>query len=166
MLVCGDRKWLDRRFPDGTLDTGLSWWVHDQTLDVLLTIAKAHKVDTVIEGCAPGADRCGEDFAEKYPRLITSLEHYPAQWDKYRPEPGSNRKNPAGPIRNRQMLEEGQPHFVVAFHDNLHESKGTRHMVGLADDAGIPVFGYSTGILVERSIDKRRREEEVVSALD
>jgi hypothetical protein len=154
MLVCGDRNWLKRSFPDGTFDEGQSWWIHDQTLDVLLTIAKAHRVDTVVEGCAPGADRCGEDFAYKYPLLITNLRHFPADWDNpaFRRADG---KSFAGPVRNRQMLEEGKPDFVVAFHDNLMESKGTRHMVGLADKAGLEVYGYSTSILVERAIQKR-----------
>jgi hypothetical protein len=152
MLVCGDRNWLDRRFPDGTENEDLKWWVHDQTLDVLLDLAKAYRVDTVIEGCARGADRCAEDFSAKFPILITNHLHFPAEWDKYR-KPGG--KNPAGPIRNMQMLEEGKPDFVVAFHDNLLESKGTRHMVRIADDAGIDVYGYSTGTLVERSVGKR-----------
>ena len=151
MLVCGDRNWIDRRFPDGTRDDMLSFWVHDQTLDVLLTIAKAHNVDTVIEGCARGADRCGEDFAEKYPGLIKNLLHFPANWNEY----GKS----AGPRRNIQMLDEGKPDFVVAFHDNLMESKGTRHMVGIADNAGVPVYGYSTDIIYERAKDKRRRAE-------
>lgn len=143
MLVCGDRNWTDRRFPDGKRDDMLSIWVHDQTLDVLLTHAKLHEVDTVIEGCARGADRCGEDFAEKYPLLIKNLLHYPAQWDKH--------GKAAGPIRNIQMLDEGKPNFVVAFHDDLAASKGTRHMVSIADHAGIPVYGYSTSMLLDRS---------------
>ena len=147
MLVCGDRNWLDRRFPDGKPDDMLAYWIHDQTLDVLLTLAKTHGVDTVIEGCARGADRCGEDFAEKYPLLIPNLLHFPAQWERL----GKR----AGPLRNIQMLDEGKPDFVVAFHDNLMESKGTRHMVTIADAAGVDVFGYSTGILFERAKAKR-----------
>lgn len=142
MLVCGDRNWLDRRLPDGTRDDFLSWWVHDQTLDVLLEHAKALGVDTVIEGCARGADRCGEYFAEKYPLLIKNLLHFPAKWEEY----GGS----AGPRRNIQMLDEGKPDFVVAFHDNFAGSKGTRHMVTIADGAGIPVYGYSTEALKAR----------------
>jgi hypothetical protein len=148
MLVSGDREWLNRRLPDGTFDNNLSWWVFDQTIDVLLTLAKAHNVDTVIEGCARGADYSAEKFAEKFPLLIPNLLHFPARWD--------TEGRSAGPLRNIRMLDEGKPDFVVAFHDNLEQSKGTRHMVSIADDKGIPVFGYSTDMLRYRLEDKRR----------
>lgn len=34
----------------------------------------------------------------------------------------------------------GQPDLVLAFHDNLSESKGTRDMVQRAKRAGVPVY--------------------------
>jgi hypothetical protein len=45
----------------------------------------------------------------------------------------------AGPIRNQQMLDEGKPDFVIAFHDNLYASRGTQDMVTRAMKAGVPV---------------------------
>jgi hypothetical protein len=42
----------------------------------------------------------------------------------------------AGPIRNEQMLSEGQPHLVVAFPGG----RGTAHMVGIARAAGVEVI--------------------------
>ena len=43
----------------------------------------------------------------------------------------------AGAIRNGQMLTEGKPDLVVAFHGNISISKGTKNMVEQATKAGI-----------------------------
>jgi len=57
---------------------------------------------------------------------------YPAQWDKY--------GRAAGYIRNRQMLVEGKPDSVFAFHERISTSKGTKHMMEIAAAAGVPVI--------------------------
>ncbi|KKN01348.1 hypothetical protein LCGC14_1128740 [marine sediment metagenome] len=49
----------------------------------------------------------------------------------------------AGPIRNKQMLDEGQPHLVLAFHDNIEESTGTKDMVKQAAKRGIETLVIS-----------------------
>lgn len=82
----------------------------------------------VIEGECEGADLLSRREAEL--RGIPVLP-FPAQWDKY--------GRAAGPVRNRQMLEEGKPDLVVAFHSNLENSKGTADMVKQARKAGVPV---------------------------
>ena len=46
---------------------------------------------------------------------------FPAQWSKY--------GRAAGPLRNTQMLSEGNPDIVLAFHDNIKRSRGTRNMI-------------------------------------
>lgn len=112
VLICGDRNWDDVSL----IDTQISR---------LLCQGKIHKI---ISGCARGADTLGETVAYKYG---IPVERYPADWEKY--------GKAAGPIRNRQMLDEGEPSLVLAFHDNLEASKGTRDMVGIASRAGIPV---------------------------
>lgn len=38
------------------------------------------------------------------------------------------------------MLEEGEPDLVIAFSDNLSESRGTAMMCKLAKEAGVPVY--------------------------
>jgi hypothetical protein len=53
-----------------------------------------------------------------------------AQWGRY--------GRAAGPRRNAQMLSEGRPDRVVAFHDHLSASVGTAHMLELARRAGLP----------------------------
>ncbi len=83
-------------------------------------------ITTVIEGEAKGADKLSRIYAEH--RGIP-VEAYPADWGKY--------GNSAGPIRNRQMLEEGYPDQVVAF--RVNNSKGTTDMINQATKAGIEV---------------------------
>lgn len=59
---------------------------------------------------------------------------FPALWDKH--------GRAAGPIRNTQMLDEGRPDLVLAFHRDLSESKGTRNMVEQSVKANLPVIHY------------------------
>ena len=86
-------------------------------------------VSQVIAGGCRGADTlavraaraCGYPFRE-----------FPADWQKF--------GKAAGPIRNQQMLDEGKPDLVVAFHENPDESKGTKDMIHRAIEQGIPVW--------------------------
>lgn len=86
----------------------------------------------VIEGEARGADTMARNWALKagVPFLA-----FPAQWKKYHLG--------AGPIRNRQMLEEGKPEIVVAFHDHIHQSKGTWNMIKQAQALKLPIILYT-----------------------
>ncbi len=81
----------------------------------------------IIEGEAEGADLLARDVAEE---LGFPVEPYPAEWKRY--------GRAAGPIRNRQMLDEGQPDLVLAFHANIAASTGTADMLGQAKKRGIP----------------------------
>jgi hypothetical protein len=85
------------------------------------------KPTVVIEGEARGADRIAREVADS---LGIPVERYPANWSQYH--------RAAGPIRNKQMLVEGKPDLVLAFHDDLNSSKGTKNMVTLAQKAGVP----------------------------
>lgn len=100
---------------------------------------------TLIEGCAKGADsianwwgRCApthshnENLDQHFD--VTEFVHlpFPADWNRY--------GRAAGPIRNRQMLTEGKPDLVVAFHDDIESSKGTKDMVTIAEKAGVYVY--------------------------
>lgn len=88
----------------------------------------------LIEGEANGADIISRIEAEI---LGIPVLKFPADWNKY----GKS----AGPIRNTQMLKEGKPDMVIAFHDNIESSKGTKHMVTIANRANIPtkILGHS-----------------------
>ena len=109
VLVCGDREWNDP-----------------------LTIAKRLRryegsPTTIVHGDARGADRTAQHVARS---LRLPVEAFPADWKKY--------GKAAGPIRNREMLDT-KPDIVLAFHDNLDASLGTRDCVEEARRRGIPV---------------------------
>ena len=79
---------------------------------------------TIIHGHAAGADDLADSWAKaNHVRVMP----FSADWGVF----GKS----AGPIRNKQMLEEGKPDIVVAFPGG----KGTANMVKLAREAGIPV---------------------------
>ena len=71
--------------------------------------------------------------------LISSKENdnynnpgFPADWKKY--------GRAAGPIRNKQMLNEGKPDLVLAFHTNIENSKGTKSMIQIAKKSEIKII--------------------------
>lgn len=110
ILICGSRNYTN--------------WAK------ILNYVKSLPKDTVIiEGEAKGADTLARLAAEE---CGLKVERYPANWNEY--------GKAAGQIRNRQMLNEGKPDLVVAFSDDLDNSKGTKNMVSIAKSAGIPVF--------------------------
>ena len=113
VLVTGDRHWKDK---------GL---VHQVLKDLL----REYRITTLIEGEAPGADLISRKMALS---LGVDVAAFPANWTKY--------GKAAGPVRNQRMLDEGKPDFVVAFHDNLAMSRGTKNMVERAERAGLPVI--------------------------
>lgn len=116
VLVTGDRKWTDEAMVHEQLQHYFDW--RNELI--------------VIEGCAPGADRA----ACRWTGMPHEHLHYPADWNRY--------KKGAGPIRNRQMLTEGRPNLVLAFHDDLYGgSRGTLDMVTISLAAGVPVKHFS-----------------------
>lgn len=95
---------------------------------LILTVLEMLKPDVVIEGECRGADLLSKRAAIE---LGIPVEAYPADWKMY--------GKAAGPIRNRQMLKEGKPNLVVAFHDDINHSSGTKNMVNIAKKAGTKV---------------------------
>ena len=119
ILVCGDRNFSD-------------WQRVSKFMDSL------GPDDVVIEGEAPGADILARDAAKR--RRLT-VDPYFAHWKHTKECPSNcNRMTgkPAGPIRNTQMLDEGKPDRVVAFHDDIEQSKGTKNMLKQALKRNIP----------------------------
>jgi hypothetical protein len=99
VLCCGDRNWT-------------SYEIIRRELEKL-------RPDTfIIEGCANGVDSISGDVATQLGYIV--LE-FPADWKKY--------GRAAGPIRNKQMLDEGKPDLVLAFHTDIENSKGTKNMI-------------------------------------
>ena len=113
ILVCGSRYWTDKKC--------IREWLEKYSkieLDV-----------TVITGGCYGADNIADGIAKEL-KLKTLV--FPAHWEKY----GKS----AGPIRNKEMLEKGIPDLVLAFQENLQESKGTKNMIEQAKRFGVDVI--------------------------
>lgn len=115
ILISGDREWWQWSW----IRECLSWFDPKTTI--------------LIHGAAWGADSIAAEIAaETFPK--ENILSFPANWTEH-----SRR---AGPIRNRQMLREGKPDLVIAFHHNLCESKGTKDMVLASREAKVPVLHY------------------------
>lgn len=99
---------------------------HFQDHNKLVYELSAIPITHLITGGAKGADSHAEFFAK---RVCIPHTIFPANWDKY----GKG----AGPIRNKQMLDEGKPDLVIAF--LAPNSRGTKNMIEQAKKAGVPV---------------------------
>ena len=82
----------------------------------------------IVSGGAPGADTLAAEYARA---AHIELLEIPAKWKRF--------GRAAGPLRNAEMLRAGQPELVLAFHEDLPASRGTKDMVARAERAGIPV---------------------------
>ena len=113
ILICGDRHWKDY-----------------MTIDTFVKNLPAGTV--IIQGMCRGVDRMAKRAGHKYGFTV---KDYPADWNKH--------SKAAGPIRNQQMLDEGKPDIVMAFHNNISKSRGTRNLLNQASERGIPaqIFG-------------------------
>lgn len=104
---------------------GSRGWADDWPIRLTL---ETHEPTVVIHGDCRGADRIAGEVAAE---MGIEVLGFPADWDRH--------AKGAGPERNQQMLDEGKPDRVVAFHDDLKNSEGTADMVRRAQQAGLPV---------------------------
>ena len=113
VLICGSRNWKEEDvIPEYRIETYI----------------KALPPDTVIiHGGGRGADRIADRIARE--RGHTVIEHE-AKWSLH--------GDKAGPIRNREMLT-FKPDKVVAFHEDIVHSTGTKDMIDVARKALLPV---------------------------
>ena len=116
VLVCGDRDWDDEL-------------LMCLALDVCADECEEGAIPTIIEGGCRGADSMAGEIAYDNHWF---MDEYEADWTEY----GTH----AGPIRNQQMLDEGEPDLVLAFHDDIEKSKGTKDMLRRAIKAGVPTM--------------------------
>lgn len=105
----------------GFLDQALMNKVVRQCIDKRL---RAGEEIEIVSGTARGADQMGEAFAEAEGLTVT---RFPADWDLL--------GRSAGYRRNEQMAEYADA--LIAFWDG--SSRGTRHMINIAKDAGLAV---------------------------
>lgn len=110
ILICGDRNYTD----------------YKRILGFLKEYKRKHSELVVIEGGAKGADKLAKRAADE---LKIPVVEYQADWL------GLGRA--AGPIRNQKMIDEGKPDIIVAFHDDIESSKGTKDMINRAKKLNI-----------------------------
>lgn len=110
LIVSGDRNWLDR----------------EKIRNVLTEFDPATTL--IVEGGARGADSLARQEAEKMGFEVITVK---AEWHKY--------GKAAGALRNLKMYETYKPDGILAFHSQIEESKGTKHMIGVAKKGGTPV---------------------------
>lgn len=89
-------------------------------------LVKHHPTKCIFGECS-GVDQTAREICDE---LKIPYQIYYADWERY--------GRAAGPIRNRQMIDT-KPDLVLAFHDNLAMSKGTKNTVDQARKAKIPV---------------------------
>lgn len=119
VLVCGDRNWHNR-------------FVIRKVLQII-----KDDVTLLVHGAARGADSLAAQEAQI---LGIPTEAFPADWDKY--------GKPAGIIRNITMFTQTQPDLVIAFHDHIQSSKGTKHMARYAHIHWVKVLVVDSRLLV------------------
>lgn len=109
LIIAGGRDYRLTRTDLGDLD-----WLHGKI-----------KVTEVVSGCARGADKGGEMWAES---RGLPIKRFPADWDTF----GKR----AGYLRNAQMADYADA--VVLFPGN----KGTSMMFDLARERGLKIYDW------------------------
>lgn len=120
----------------------------------------------MVHGAAPGADSYCATWARSSP-YFAEVWSFPAEWDRHAPPPGSRRANPAGPIRNEEMVHHvaserslGARVGCVAFPDEnavylkqagKEHRSGTLHCVERAEAAGINVLPIKLRVKARKS---------------
>ena len=83
----------------------------------------------IVEGEAKGADSLSREAAILYG---LEVEKYPANWNLYGPQ--------SGYLRNIQMLKEGKPDYIIAYSNDIKNSKGTKHMINQGIKNNVPTY--------------------------
>ena len=99
VVVTGDREWTN---PD----------------IVIRRLSTLQSTDTLVHGAARGLDTMAGVCATEMGLTVHAM---PADWTAH--------GRAAGPIRNRAMVDTYKPDLVLAFHDDITQSKGTLDMV-------------------------------------
>ena len=97
----------------------------EKAYDEINKIRESYCIDTIVSGCARGADQIGIDYAEDHDLQII---RHPADWEKY--------GRAAGMIRNSYIIRDSD--LVIAFWNG--RSPGTKDSINKAKKKKIPVI--------------------------
>lgn len=136
VIICGDRTWVD-----------------GEVVRAIIGSLPSHCV--VIHGNARGVDRLAGLYAEQCGLEVIAV---PADWGRY--------GRAAGPVRNRAMLDQHHPTCVIAIHNDIGSSKGTRDMVIQAKAARIPTLIVSTVEKSQADLEAIEREVAYITGED
>lgn len=117
ILTCGGRNYFNHRFIAMIMD------------GLVLEAKQFFETDDIVvaHGAATGADTLVDHYCKE--RKI-DVKRYRAKWETH--------GRSAGPIRNREMLEDFKPDMVIAFPGG----PGTADMVEIAKAANVPIRQY------------------------
>lgn len=114
LLICGDRKWK-------------ADWIIKRYLEKCIEANKI--IECVIEGESRGAEKKSAKAAEE---LKIQVLKYKADWVQHGLEAES--------IHNQHMIDEGTPTHIIAFHNNIENSKNTKDVLRRGVMASIPCY--------------------------
>jgi hypothetical protein len=127
ILVTGDRNWRNAarvRYALAEVERSL-----DPGTEMVLIEGEAMGADIYARVVVELDMRDRPDFRDSWDRKWVAIEAYPADWK------GNGRA--AGPIRNQEMLDSGVD-YVVGFHNDIENSRGTKDMLRRCAKAGVP----------------------------
>lgn len=110
---------------------------HWTNLKRIKSVLKSYNIGKIIQGDCKGADKLAAQAALSLKIKVVSC---PADWETH--------GRAAGPIRNRQMLEL-EPEIVLAFHNNLANSKGTINMLKQSKKKGVLCYLITDDNIIE-----------------
>lgn len=90
--------------------------------------ASGFDITCVVSGTARGVDKLGEEWALRHAK---SVKKFPAWWERY----GKR----AGYLRNEEMARNADA--LIAVWDG--KSAGTKHMIDIANNAGLKVYVHA-----------------------
>lgn len=141
ILVTGSRNWTDRQAIDDAIWTAVFHFL-PMPPPPLPNV-------WIIHGDSLGADTLAKQIADATPGFAE--EPHPADWTYWRKKTPAYRKNPAGMIRNREMIILGAD-VCLAFimpcrmrtcrNKSEHGSHGASNCADMAEAAGIPTRRY------------------------
>lgn len=101
------------------LVSGSRYWTTAYHIRIIYRVLSRYPKGTIlVHGAAPGVDTIAGNLGKE---LGFSVRPYPADWTRY----GKG----AGVIRNSEMLRCEKPDIVLAFHDEIDLSSGTKDMI-------------------------------------